>query len=383
MQKDRSGAYPVLLSSFQFSAARLNSGLCAARPPFYFAVFGNCTCHALRFGIRFNPQMQENLLDQTFSRFPHLDARRVRVEPLEKGGSDRKFYRIMVGDGASLILNKYGNQRDENRHYVAIARFLAKVGVRVPEIYFHAETEGLIWMEDLGERDLWSYRNEPWPELRALYQSALDQILTLHTEAHIAHDGETPRLQAEFNTELYHWEQNYFFEHCLGHYFQIDSNTLSDACDRPQLDAIAAQLAARPRVFVHRDFQSQNIVIKNEGACLIDFQGMRPGLAQYDLASLLLDPYVELSTAQRDELLGYYLTRLADLGIEPDPDFQSVFDLCAMQRLMQALGAYGFLGLVKERADFLAHIPAALANLRAVVARIPALPNLSALLARL
>ncbi len=327
--------------------------------------------------------MTDLLLEQTCSRFPQLDGKHARVHALEKGGSDRKFYRIAVADGASLILAKYGSQREENRHYVAIARFLTGLGVRVPEIFFHDEKEGLIWMEDLGDRDLWSYRNEPWPERQSLYQSALDELLTLHTRAHAAHDGEAPALQAEFNADLYRWEQNYFFDHCLAGHFNLDPDTLAEQCDRERLDEIATHLAELPRVFVHRDFQSQNIVIKDGSACFIDFQGMRPGLAQYDVASLLLDPYVALTSTERDELLAYYLRGLRELGIEPAPDFAETLDLCAMQRLMQALGAYGFLGHVKERADFLAHIPAALANLRTVVARIPGLENLPRILARL
>ncbi|MES2569366.1 MAG: phosphotransferase, partial [Verrucomicrobiota bacterium] len=281
--------------------------------------------------------MHDILLDKTFSRFPQLDGHDARVELLEKGGSDRKFYRIAMNGGNSLILAKYGNQREENRHYVAIARFLAGIGFRGPEIYFHDESEGLIWMEDLGERDLWSYREEPWPIRRALYQSTLDGLLTLHTRAHLAHNGDTPKLQAEFNTELYRWEQNYFFENCLGRHFLIDPSIRADACNRARLDEIAEQLAAKSRVLVHRDFQSQNIVIKNGEACFIDFQGMRPGLAQYDLASLLFDPYVSFSEAERDELLAYYLQGLRELGFEPAPDFEETFHLCAMQRLMQAL----------------------------------------------
>jgi aminoglycoside/choline kinase family phosphotransferase len=103
-------------------------------------------------------------------------------------------------------------------------------------------------------------------------------------------------------------------------------------------------------------------LIRNSRAHLIDFQGMRPGLAQYDLASLLYDPYVDLTEAERDELLEHYC------GHKPDDDFQKTLHLCAMQRLMQALGAYGFLGLVKGHKHFLEHIPKAVNSLREVAA---------------
>lgn len=324
------------------------------------------------------------LIEKTVTRFPRFARQEIIVHPLEKGGSDRKFYRMAFNDdGHSMILAKYGRQREENRHYVTIARFLSEVGVRVPEIYFHDDEEGLIWMEDLGDRDLWSYRDEPWPVRRELYHNALDQVLVLHTRAHLATPVEPPQLQVEFNTELYRWEQTYFFENCLGRHFGLSSDVIEEKCDRTRLGEIAAQLAALPRCFVHRDFQSQNIVIKEGKACFIDFQGMRPGLPQYDLASLLYDPYVHLPESERAALLDHYLAELADLGDPVSPDFTAIYDLCAMQRLMQALGAYGFLGHVKERPHFLEHIPTALTSLREVIERIPGLENLREQLAGL
>src|SRR3954462_9554072 len=144
--------------------------------------------------------MVADLIDQTVVRFPRFAAEKISVRPLEKGGSDRNFYRITVGDDA-LILAKYGNQRDENKHYVDIARFLRAVGVRVPEIYFHDEAEGLIWMEDLGDRDLWSYRGEPWAARSALYRATLDEVLTMHGRGLQTVIANPPKLQPEFNAE--------------------------------------------------------------------------------------------------------------------------------------------------------------------------------------
>lgn len=110
------------------------------------------------------------------------------------------------------------------------------------------------------------------------------------------------------------------------------------------------------------------------------FQGLRPGLAQYDLASLLLDPYAGLASAERDTLFDHYLA----LAPTADPaHFRTLYDLCAMQRLMQALGAYGKLGHADGRTHFLTHIPAAVALLRETVARIPGIEQLVKLLARL
>lgn len=320
--------------------------------------------------------LSETLIDRTLTRFPRYDRSCIRISPLEKGGSDRKYYRVETG-ADSLILVKYGDQREENRHYVSIARYLDGEGINVPRIYFHDEDEGLIWMEDLGEVDLWEHRSEPWPELGEWYRRALDQVYLLHTRERQTPAVEALHLEREFNAELYLWEQNYFFENCLERYFKVDPAVAGLHRQGGALEVIAAELAALPRVLVHRDFQSQNIMVRDGDAFLIDFQGLRPGLAQYDLASLLYDPYVALTVSQRGELLDYYT---AKSGVAATVHFRRIFDLCAMQRLMQALGAYGFLGLVKERPHFLAHVQPALASLREVVARISDLHSLRSLL---
>jgi len=287
----------------------------------------------------------------------------------------------MHAGGQTLILVRYGEDRPENRHFVAIAGFLASVGVRVPVIHFHDESEGLIVMEDAGETDLWSRRDDPWPQRRALYQRTLDQALILHTQAHRAPGADSLTiLQPVFDAALYRWEQDYFFEHCLGRHFGVSAARIEAEGDHARLREIAEHLAKQPRCLVHRDFQSQNVIVRDGHVCLIDFQGLRPGLAQYDIASLLLDPYVALTAAERDDLLSHYLSGLLGPGRHEAPEFRALYDLCAMQRLMQALGAYGKLGHTDGRTAFLDHIPAALRSLREVLATIPGLNRLSALL---
>jgi N-acetylmuramate 1-kinase len=317
------------------------------------------------------------LLRQTRMLFPRFDLNEIKIASIEKGGSDRKFYRVRCGSDQSLILVKYNLEREENRHYVEIAQFLEKHEIRAPKIYFHDSAEGLIWIEDLGEEDLFSHREESWLVRRAFYESALDQIIKLHSLPESVCAEMRNKLPAEFNAALYLWEQNYFFQNCLGRCFKIDNAQLATLSALRALSEIAEHLATLPRVLVHRDFQSQNIIVRNGEAYLIDFQGMRPGLAQYDLASLFYDPYVELSEAERTQLIEYYCQR------DPSDDFVRTLRLCGLQRLMQALGAYGFLGLVKGHKQFLTYIPAAMKSLRGIVAKLDNLGPLEACLTQL
>ena len=303
------------------------------------------------------------LLRQTRIRFPRFSEAEVNISPIEKGGSDRKFYRVRFSPEQTIILVKYNLEREENRLYVQIAEFLAEHKIRVPKIFFHDAAEGLIWIEDLGETDLWMHRNETWLVRRALYESALDEVAKLHRLPAKSVEAIKPALPAEFNPALYQWEQTYFFENCLRRYFRIGQKEIAQLAALPALRDIAAQLGDLPRVLVHRDFQSQNIIIRNGQAHLIDFQGMRPGLPEYDLAALLYDPYVTFSDEERNDLFEHYWTTRGDDQRSAANDSTDAFKLCAIQRLMQALGAYGFLGLVKGSKAFLDYIRPAMRSL--------------------
>ncbi len=314
----------------------------------------------------------------TGERFPQYAAHTLTLEPLEKGGSDRKFYRLSAPGRESLIFVQYGQLREENRHYVEIGAFLAEAGVRVPAMLLHEEMEGRIWMEDLGDTDLWACRNEPWAVRRGLYEATLREVRRLHTAAaRLPEALASLKLQPPFDERLYDWEQQYFFTHCLGRHLGI-----KDVPSVGVLEQMAVELAGLPRLLVHRDFQSQNIVLKAGVPCLIDFQGMRFGLPQYDLASLLLDPYVDLSGEEQAGLLAFYIGLVRAGGEVVDEGlFERTYWLCAAQRLMQALGAYGFLGYERGRADFLAHIPVALPRLLTVWARLDGMQELAGLTA--
>lgn len=324
--------------------------------------------------------LSRTVINQIIERFPDYAAGDFQVCPLEKGGSERKFYRIQAGPRHSMIVVKYSGQKEENRHYVTIAQFLGEAGVSVPKIYFHDPEEGLIWMQDLGEQDLWASRHEPWDIRRPLYESSLHEVCKMHTAATRRQDVASLKLEREFSDQLYLWEQGYFFENCLRAHFRLEESAVRRYSNLPVFHDIARLLASLPRVLVHRDFQSQNILVQDNSAWLIDFQGMRPGLPQYDIASLLYDPYVTLHDSERAALLDFYKRTARREGMEVASDFDEIYYRCALQRLMQALGAYGFLGLQKGRADFLAHIPAARHSLREVASRIDGLDEFVTLL---
>lgn len=268
--------------------------------------------------------------------------------PVERGGSDRRFWRG-GGKAAGLIAVSYGPEKAENSRYAHCADFLHRRGVRVPAVLAHDESWRRLLMEDAGTEDLWSHRTESWEVRGELYRKALREAARMH--AIDLREAESEQVLREpFDARLYRWEQDYFFEHFMG------QKEAKDVRSAVPLDRQAEELAERPRVPVHRDFQSQNVMVLGGEVTLIDFQGMRAGLAGYDVASLIHDPYVPMTAAERTELSDFYA---ATAGRTDASAWQSELQACARQRLMQALGAYGFLGIVKAKKAFLGHIPVA------------------------
>ena len=298
----------------------------------------------------------------------------LEFAPLAVRGSDRSFFRITWGSGASAILVHYDPKRVENSYYADITLFLSSIDVPVPRLIGHDPDRRLMVMEDMGALDLWSFRVSSWDERRSLYHKTLEIVHRLHAFSVKDFPSEKVRLMAGFDDTLYHWEQDYFRENFLkGVCGIVPKSPLAEGLEA-EFKMLSDHLCQTELCLVHRDLQSQNVMIRKGNPYLIDFQGMRFGSRFYDLGSLLNDPYVNLSEEEIIELLRFYYD-LSKKDIEW-PEFKELFWEASAQRLMQALGAYGFLGLTKGLKSFLNHIPSGLKNLHRSVSHVSSLPVL-------
>ena len=298
----------------------------------------------------------------------------IQLRPLEGRGSDRTFFRVTWNRGASAILTHYDPKRLENTYYADIAVFLRDIKVPVPRLILHDLTASLIIMEDLGDQDLWSFNKNSWETRRILYQKTLAIIYRLHSFPKNDFPSARVKLMESFGPDLYRWERNYFKDHFVKDVCRIELDRSLEGKLEAELSSLTDRLGAAKHCLVHRDLQSRNVMVRGGEPFLIDFQGMRFGNLFYDLGSLLYDPYVNLTTSQQEELLSsYYSLSKSDLDWTA---FENNFGEASAQRLMQALGAYGFLGLKKGLKAFLNHVPAGLHHLLDATSRVASLPLL-------
>jgi aminoglycoside/choline kinase family phosphotransferase len=276
------------------------------------------------------------------------------LHPVCAGASGRSIMRA-----AGVLGIHWTNQRADNHSFLPAAHGLAAAGIHVPAILAEQELPsqcGACLVQDLGSTDILSLKNAPWATRREAYTRAFRTLIPFY---HLTPEWE---LQPPFDAALYRWEQEYFAEHLIGRHLGADARAF---LAQPALQAMADWLAGLPRVPVHRDCQSQNIMLHQDSAWLIDFQGMRYGRKEYDLASLLYDPYMELSADERAELLELW-QQMDGAPVSPD-----IYAACAMQRLMQALGAFANIGYNQQRSWYLDLIPAGMAALRHAAAHTP------------
>ncbi len=278
---------------------------------------------------------------------------------LTRGGSDRYFFRLTDGVRSVIALIEPGGGEEFER-YIAIGRFLERHGIGVPAVYTCDRARGVLLMEDLGGTHLEDELAGCTPaEELSRYRGCLDVLVTLQTTVTASMVKEDFLGRRRFDRDTLLGETEYFEREFVEGYAGMSS----PPGWQDERRRLAARLAGEPAVFMHRDFQSRNIMVKKGRIRIVDFQAAHRGPGLYDAASLLKDPYHPLPAAVRHRLLREYHGNLrAAGGAAPASydDFLGTFVIAGIQRGCQALAAYAFLGRVKGKEQFLDSIPAAL-----------------------
>lgn len=279
----------------------------------------------------------------------------ITLEPLKRGASGRTIVRVKSRVHEPFIGIHWTEEREDNSQFIPVGHFLKQSKLRVPAILHERARHRVVLVEDLGDVDLLSLKDRPFAERVPYYRSAFEQVDRLF----YAKPAKDFHLMPPFDAALYRWEQEYFFEYMVEDFLGLDADNLRK---NPVFTSLSERLGTVSRHLVHRDFQSQNLMIKDDQVWLIDFQGLRRGRQEYDLASLIYDPYLGHTADERQQLLELWEEISDELPAE------TVFLECAAQRLMQALGAYG--NIVKNRGDewYRQHIATAGRSLGEVIA---------------
>ena len=258
----------------------------------------------------------------------------------------------------------------EELPFVNVHRYLDGLGVRVPRILRYDAAVAMMVLEDLG--DVTFERALKSVSRAVLYGRAVDLLARMRAAAEARPDPGCLAFARAFDEELYTWELHHFREYGL----EAWSGKVPTPAEQAQLESafagIAGRLAAAPRGFTHRDYQSRNLMMTHDELVLIDFQDALQGPWQYDLVALLRDSYVELEPELVEEMIDRWLVAYGRTSgrIPERLAFRRFFDLLTVQRKLKDAARFEFIHRVKKNPSFLPSIPASLRYARAAMERL-------------
>jgi len=301
------------------------------------------------------------------------------ISALPESGSYRLYARVSSPGFNAVAV--YHTDLKENQAFMGFARHFRKRGLPVPEIYISSPDELSYLQEDFGDHDLFELLQHTENQAEAgrrelVLKRTVGWLPHLQIMGHEGLDYGLAYPRKAFDKQSMLWDLNYFKYNFLKLVrIVFDEQALED-----DFQTFTDFLSGAPQnAFLFRDFQSRNIMIRDDQPCFIDFQGGRMGFPAYDLASLLFDAKAGLKPDERSSLYEEYIRNIAPYGQHWPELIHRYYPGFVLIRKMQALGAFGFRGLIEKKKGFLQSIPPAMANLEWVTGHLslePEIPEL-------
>ncbi len=312
------------------------------------------------------------LFERKYQKQPHS------IVPLRCDGSDRKIYRLFSAD--QTVVGIIGNDSDENMAFVKFTNHFFRDGLRVPEIYLDDLEHGVYLEEDLGDYTLFDWMKQIRAvngfndEIKNMYRAVIEYLPNFQIKSGVNLDYSYCYQHAIFGRHSMLWDMNYFKNRFLDVFYK---KPIKPAEIEKDFIALVDFLMQEDRkYFLYRDFQSRNVMIKNNQPYFIDYQSGRKGALQYDVASLLYDAKADLPESFRQEMVDVYLEKVQEFAPVPAERFLKYYYGFVLIRMMQAFGAYGFLSVVKKKKHFFKSVPFAVNNLKILLEKDPKIFNL-------
>jgi N-acetylmuramate 1-kinase len=266
----------------------------------------------------------------------------ARREALAADASTRRFHRLFLPDGGTRIVMDYGSSFEGETDDVRLARIFERADLPVAQVLQVLPEAGALVMEDLGdetlETALTGNASGHRSARRDLYRSAVKLAVDIATRGTDSLRRSGRAQGPALDSERFVFEMNFFLEHYVGGFLRRPEVALEV---RQSVDALAHAAASHPRVLCHRDYHSRNIMVRTSGTlAVVDIQDARWGPDTYDLASLLRDAYVDIGEDEVDELFDYCCRLLP--GTRDVEALRMRFDVAAAQRMIKALGTFGY-----------------------------------------
>lgn len=293
-----------------------------------------------------------------------------KLEKLHGDASYRTYYRAFAEGNESYIIMQMPegkqsaseeitnfNGTHQELPFISVTRFLERCHLPIPAIVKEDMSHHLLILEDLGDQLMFNLVEGKSEDMqRRWYKQAIDLLMRMQGAAEAHRDDRCIAFNRSFDATLFNWEFDHFLEYGIEE--RLDASI--DAHDRAVFGkctrSISKEIMTFPYGFTHRDFQSRNLLLKEDELFMIDYQDALMGPRVYDLVALLRDSYVTLPSDLVRDLIGYYAAT-GDLDVD-EVEYQ--FDLVTIQRKLKDAGRFVYIDRVKGNPNFLKNIPTSL-----------------------
>ena len=303
------------------------------------------------------------------------------ISLLHGDASYRTYSRITLENGNTFIVMKMPEGKSsvseeitnfdgkcDELPFINVCKYLSHIQIPVPKIHFFDKILGIMILEDLGDDMMFNLLGTADDKsIENLYKQAISLLVDIQKKSENGTSDDCIAFARSFDAELLDWEFDHFIEYGIEARLGKPMKDSDLEIFQRESRIITEKIEAMPYGFTHRDFQSKNIIVKNDRLYLIDFQDALLGPTAYDLVALLRDSYFELSSKLLSELVGFYAEK-----IERNPDeVWKDFDLVTVQRKLKDTGRFIYIDRVKGNSWFLQHIPKSLGYVRTALERLP------------
>ncbi len=309
-----------------------------------------------------DPRLQA--LNQWLQDTLHCDE--LPLEPASEDASFRRYWRTQYNNQSWIIMDAPPDKED-CQPFINITERLLSSGVQVPEIHARDLNQGFLLLTDLGTEPYLQSLNENRAD--TLYSDAINALICFQMQA------ETDGLP-DYNPALLQREMNLFPDWLLKTHLQLSLNSAEQTMLEASFNSLISAALEQPRVFVHRDYHSRNLmVLPTNNPGIIDYQDAVLGPVTYDLVSLLRDCYIRWPDEKINHWLTEYLHMAQTQGLVSKeinaPSFTRWFDLMGIQRHLKASGIFCRLNHRDNKPGYLQDIPRTLTYISDIGKRYP------------
>jgi len=290
------------------------------------------------------------------------------IRPASSDASFRRYFRIWIGSETYIAMDAPPPMEDV-RPFVKIARLMRETGIRPPDVHAADEDNGFLLLDDFGSENYLDQLDDASAD--RLYGDAMESLVRLQTGV----DAASCNLPA-YDEALLRTEMNLFRDWFLGKLLELPADAKRDACLERTWQALVDSALEQPRVCVHRDYHSRNLMVtERDNPGILDFQDAVVGPITYDLVSLLRDCYISWPETRVQAWADSYHQRLSGHGVVAvgPQTFTRWFDLMGIQRHLKAVGIFARLKLRDGKGGYLKDIPRTLGYIVSVAERYPEL----------